>query len=155
MLHAKLAEDMGIKNTFVLENGSILELGEETAKVTGTVPSGKIMVDGLGVGDVGNIVLRDRKLLAQDGLIVSVINISNKKIVGEPEIISRGFVYVSESEELMENFKRAAYDGLYKCLKQGNSDWMMMKNSVKSSISKYIFETTRRSPIILPIIIEV
>ncbi len=155
MLHAKLAEDMGIKNTFVLENGSILELGEETAKVTGTVPSGKIMVDGLGVGDVGNIVLRDRKLLAQDGLIVSVINISNKKIVGEPEIISRGFVYVRESEELMENIKRAAYDGLDKCLKQGNSDWMMMKNSVKSSISKYIFETTRRSPIILPIIIEV
>ncbi len=156
MLHAKLAEDMGIKNTFVMENGSILELDGENAKVNGNVQSGKILVDGLGVGDVGSIVLRDRKLLAQDGLIVAVIVVSreNKKVVREPEIISRGFVYVRESEELMENIRLAAKDGIEKCLRQGNTDWSMMKNSVKSSVSKYIFETTRRSPVILPIIME-
>ncbi len=157
MLHAKLAEDMGIENTFVLENGNVLEFSEDGAKVTGTVQSGKILVDGLGVGDVGNIVLRDRKLLAQDGLIISVITISKDtlKILREPEIISRGFVYVRESEELMDTIRRVAKDSLEKCLRQGNFDRMMMKNSVKSGVLKYIFETTRRSPVVLPIIVEV
>ncbi len=156
MLHAKLAEDMGIKNTFVLENGNILEFTDESAKVTGTVQSGKIMVDGLGVGDVGNIVLRDRKLLAQDGLIIAAIGVSREtcRIVREPEIISRGFVYVRESEELMDSIRHVARESLEKCLRQGNNDWSLMKNSVKSGISKYIFETTRRSPIILPIIMD-
>ncbi|MBQ7794147.1 MAG: ribonuclease J [Clostridia bacterium] len=157
MLHAKLAEDMGINNTFVLENGSVLELDGENAKVGGNVVAGKILVDGLGVGDVGNVVLRDRKLLAQDGLIIAVLAVSLEtgEIVREPEIISRGFVYVRESEELMENIRRAARDGMEKCLRQGNTEWTLMKNSVKASVSKYIFETTRRSPVILPIIMEV
>ncbi|MBS7299227.1 MAG: ribonuclease J [Eubacteriales bacterium] len=157
MLHAKLANDMGIKDTYILENGSVLELDSENAKVTGNVIAGKIMVDGLGVGDVGNVVLRDRKLLAQDGLIIAVITVSleSGEVIREPEIISRGFVYVKESEELMENIRKAAKDGIEKSLRQRNTEWTLMKNSVKSSVSKYIFETTRRTPIILPIIIEV
>lgn len=157
MLHAKLAEDMGIKNTFVLDNGSIIELTPDNAKVTGRAMAGKILVDGLGVGDVGNVVLRDRKLLAQDGLIIAVLAMSGEtgEIVRVPEIISRGFVYVKESEELMDNIRRAARDGIERCVHQGNTDWNFMKNSVKQSISKYIFETTRRSPVILPIILEV
>lgn len=157
MLHAKLAENMGIKNTFILENGSVLELDREKAKKNGSVIAGKILVDGLGVGDVGNVVLRDRKLLAQDGLIIAVISISHDtgEIVHEPEIISRGFVYVRESEELMDNIRRAARDGIEKCGRQRTYDWTMMKNSVKASISHYIFDTTRRSPMIMPIIVEV
>ena len=157
ILHGKLANDMGINDTYILENGSVLELDSENAKVTGNVMAGKILVDGLGVGDVGNVVLRDRKLLAQDGLIIAVITVSleSGEVMREPEIISRGFVYVKESEELMENIKRAAKDGIEKSLRQRNTEWTLMKNSVKSSVSKYIFETTRRTPIILPIIIEV
>ncbi len=157
MLHAKLAEDMGINKTFVLDNGSVLELDGEKAKVTGRVMAGKILVDGLGVGDVGNVVLRDRKLLAQDGLIIAVVAVSAEsgEIVRVPEIISRGFVYVRESEELMDNIRRAARVGVEKSLRQGNADWNFIKSSVKQSISKYIFETTRRSPVILPIVIEV
>lgn len=157
MLHAKLAENMGIKNTFVLENGSILEFDGEKARRNGSVVAGKILVDGLGVGDVGNVVLRDRKLLAQDGLIIAVVAISKStgKIVREPEIISRGFVYVRESEELMENIRRAAREGVENCGMQKTIEWSLMKNSVKASISKYIFETTRRHPMIMPIIIEV
>ncbi|MEE0944315.1 MAG: ribonuclease J [Clostridia bacterium] len=157
MLHAKLANDMGINDTYILENGSVLELDGEKAKLSGNVMAGKILVDGLGVGDVGNVVLKDRKLLAQDGLIVAVIAVSldTGEVVREPEIISRGFVYVKESEELMENIRKAAKDGIEKSLRQRNTEWALMKNSVKSSVSKYIFETTRRTPIILPIIIEV
>ncbi len=157
MLHAKLANDMGINDTYILENGSVLELDGEKAKLAGNVMAGKILVDGLGVGDVGNVVLRDRKLLAQDGLIIAVIAVSIEtgEIVREPEIISRGFVYVKESEELMDNIRKAAKDGIEKSLRQRNTEWTLMKNSVKSSVSKYIFETTRRTPIILPIIIEV
>ena len=157
ILHAKLANDMGIDDTHILENGSVLELDGDKAKLSGNVMAGKIMVDGLGVGDVGNVVLRDRKLLAQDGLIIAVIAVSldTGEVVREPEIISRGFVYVKESEELMENIRKAAKDGIEKSLRQRNTEWTLMKNSVKSSVSKYIFETTRRTPIILPIIIEV
>ena len=109
------------------------------------------------MGDVGNIVLRDRKLLAQDGLIIAVIAISAEDgaMVREPEIISRGFVYVKESEELMDNIRKAAKDGVERCTRQNILEWSLMKNNVKASISKYIFETTRRSPMIMPIIIEV
>lgn len=156
MIHAKLAEDMGIKNNFILENGSVLELDGQRAKIGAPVPAGKILVDGLGVGDVGNVVLRDRKLLAQDGLIIAVVAVSRAsgEIVREPEIISRGFVYVRESEELMESIKKAARDGIMRCAQNHNTDWGVLKTGVKASISKYIFETTRRSPVILPIIFE-
>jgi len=157
MLHAKLAEDVGIKSTFILENGSVLEFDGEKAKVKENVPAGKILVDGLGVGDVGNVVLRDRKLLAQDGLIIATVAISREtgEVLRTPEIISRGFVYVKESEELMDNIKRAAREAVEKGVRGINYDRSYLRNSVKSNISRYIFETTRRSPVILPIILEI
>ncbi len=157
MLHASLAEKMGIENTFVLQNGSVLEIGAREAKVTGHVTAGKILVDGLGVGDVGNIVLRDRKLLAQDGLIVVVVTISNEngKIISGPDIISRGFVYVRESEDLMAKIRDVARESIENCNNSHISDWSAMKNAVKNSIFRYIYDTTKRSPMIMPIIMEV
>lgn len=157
MLHAALAEKMGINNTFVLQNGTVLELSQKEAKVTGSVAAGKILVDGLGVGDVGNIVLRDRKLLAQDGLIVVVVTISGitGQIISGPDIISRGFVYVRESEDLMAKIKDVAKNSLDSCGPTHVKDWATMKNAVKNSVFHYIYDTTKRSPMIIPIIMEV
>ena len=155
MLHASLAEKMGINNTFILHNGSVLEFSNKDAKITGNITAGKILVDGLGVGDVGNIVLRDRKLLAQDGLIIVVVAVSGDtgQIVTGPDIISRGFVYVRESEDLMVKIKEIALKSVESC---GNShDWATIKNSVKNNVFKYIYDTTKRSPMIMPIIMEV
>ncbi len=157
MLHAGIAEKMGIENTFVLQNGSILEIGMKEAKVTGSVTAGKILVDGLGVGDVGNIVLRDRKLLAQDGLIIVVVTISgeNGDIISGPDIISRGFVYVRESEDLMAKIREVAKDSIDGCRRSHSTDWATMKNAVKNNVYHYIYDTTKRSPMIMPIIMEV
>ncbi|MBO5060811.1 MAG: ribonuclease J [Clostridia bacterium] len=157
MLHASLAEKMGIENTFVLQNGNILEIGARDAKVTGSVTAGKILVDGLGVGDVGNIVLRDRKLLAQDGLIVVVVTISGEtgRVISGPDIISRGFVYVRESEDLMAKIRDVARESIESCGNSHISDWATMKNAVKNSVFRYIYDTTKRSPMIMPIIMEV
>ncbi len=159
MQHAKLATTVGVeeRNTFILENGRVLELDDKSAKMMGTVPSGKILVDGLGVGDVGNIVLRDRKHLAQDGLIIVVSTISSEthQIVSGPDVISRGFVYVRESEGLIEAVKDVAKDSLEKCMSNNTTDWSTMKNSLKNNIAHYIYEKTKRSPMILPIIMEV
>ena len=125
--------------------------------MSGTVPSGKILVDGLGVGDVGNIVLRDRKLLAQDGLIIVVASIDSKtgQVISGPDVISRGFVYVRESEDIIEHVREVARESLERCNKNGNSDWSTVKSAVKNNISKYIYETTNRSPMILPILMDV
>lgn len=155
MLHASLAEKMGIENTFILQNGSILEMDQKEAKLTGSITAGKILVDGLGVGDVGNIVLRDRKLLAQDGLIIVVVTVSgeNGQIVSGPDIISRGFVYVRESEDLMTKIKEIAKDSIEGCTR--SHDWATIKNSVKNNVYRYIYDTTKRSPMIMPIIMEV
>lgn len=159
MLHAELAEQVGIpaQNAFVLNNGSVLEIDESGAKVTGTVQNGKILVDGLGVGDVGNIVLRDRKHLAQDGLIIVVVTISgeNKKIVSRPDVISRGFVYVREAEALIDEIKDIAYESMEISLEKHTTDWSTLKNNLKNSVAKYIYEKTKRNPMILPIIEEV
>lgn len=157
MLHAALAEKMGVKNTFILQNGSVLELNSKEAKVTGTVQAGKILVDGFGVGDVGNIVLRDRKLLAQDGLIVVVVTISQNsgEIVSGPDVISRGFVYVRESEDLMAKIRDIASERIDACRTSNVSDWSTIKNSIRNSIYRYIYDTTNRSPMIMPIIMEV
>ncbi len=159
MLHAKLAESMGFdpRNMFVLSNGSVLELDERTARVNGSVPAGQILVDGLGVGDVGNIVLRDRKHLAQDGLIIVVITISSEdhSMVSRPDIISRGFVYVRESESLIESVRDIAEESVMKTNNKRMSDWATMKNNIKSSVAHYIYDKTKRSPMILPIIEEV
>ena len=129
----------------------------KTAKIAGTVPAGKILVDGLGVGDVGNIVLRDRKHLSQDGLIIVVVTISHdsKEIVSKPDVISRGFVYVREAESLIEGVKHVAGESISDCLGKRNMDWSTLKSSMKASVAKYIYEQTKRSPMILPIIEEI
>lgn len=159
VLHKRLAETVGIpaQNSFVLENGKVLELDDKSAKVSTSVPAGKILVDGLGVGDVGNIVLRDRKHLSQDGLIIVVAPISQeeKKLVSRPDVISRGFVYVREAESLIEGVKDVAEDTVEACLERNSVDWTTMKNSLKNSVAKYIYEHTKRSPMILPIIEEI
>jgi len=158
--HAKcLGEKMGIdkKNIFVLETGNVLELSQDDAKINGSVPSGYVLVDGLGVGDVGNIVLRDRKHLAQDGLIVVVVTMdkASNTIVSGPDVISRGFVYVRESEDLMEEIKKVATEALVNATDNHRTDWNSIKQQVKSALGNYLFSKVKRRPMILPVIMEV
>ncbi|MDD6095098.1 MAG: ribonuclease J [Clostridia bacterium] len=159
MQHKELAEFMGMdpKNIFVMNIGEVLELDSNTCKRAGSVPSGRVLIDGYGIGDVGNIVLRDRKHLSQDGLIVVVatVDIDERTIVSGPDIISRGFVYVRESEELMEEVKSIATGVLTTALDCGVTEWTQMKNSVKESLTKYLFNKTKRKPMILPVIMNV
>lgn len=159
VLHKELATGMGMKekNVFVLSNGSVLELDRDSAAVTGSVQAGKILVDGLGVGDVGNIVLRDRKHLSQDGLIIVVVTISHEdgEMVSRPDVISRGFVYVREAEGLIDGVKEAAAQCVNECLSHKNADWFTMKSGLKNSVARYIYDRTKRNPMILPIIEEV
>lgn len=157
--HAALGEKMGVphKNIFISDIGRVLEIDGRSAKLTGTVPSGKLLIDGLGVGDVGNIVLRDRKHLSEDGLIVAVVSISadTGEIVAGPDIISRGFVYVREAEALMEDARKVAKKALDKSIGKGATDWSAMKTAVRNSLSDFLYEKTKRSPMILPVIMEV
>ena len=157
--HRELALMMGIpsKNIFMLENGKCLELSKNEGKIIGSVPSGKILVDGLGVGDVGNIVLRDRKHLAEDGLIVVVLSMDHENgvVVAGPDIISRGFVYVRESEDLMEEMRQTAEDIIEECVKCHIVDWTTLKSRLKNELGSYIFTKTKRKPMILPIIMDV
>jgi ribonuclease J len=154
--HQLLANKLGMpmENIFVMEIGKVLELDSSSAKITGSVPSGRILVDGLGVGDVGNIVLKDRKLLSQDGLVIIVITIDKETgmIVTNPDIISRGFVYVRESDELIEQIKDVTKNALIEC--QGK-DWSTIKNVVKVALKDYLYVKTKRRPMILPIIAEI
>ena len=156
--HAMLAEEMGIpkKNIFKLENGSVLEFTADTAKVTGNVQAGDLLVDGYGVGDVGNIVLRDRKHLAEDGIIMVVMAINGKthKMSAEPEVITRGFIYMRDNEGLMEEMKRIVTIALQDTLISNHRDWNTIKNNVKNALSSYIYEGTHRKPMILPVIID-
>jgi len=157
--HADLGVKMGVEpqNIFIMENGKVLELDGEKARIAGTVPSGVILIDGLGVGDVGNIVLRDRKHLAQDGLIVVVVAISSKTkaVLSGPDIVSRGFVYVREAEDLMEELKAVARESLKKCQENNIADWASIKSNLKNSLSDKIYIKTQRNPMILPVIMEV
>lgn len=157
--HAETAKTLGIsnENIFLTENGKILELNENEAKFTGHVISGNVLVDGLGVGDVGNIVLKDRQKLSQDGLIVVVITIDAKsgKIVAGPDVISRGFVYVRESENLMEEIKRLLREELSKCEEKHITDWGTLKTIVREELGDYIYKKTKRQPMLIPIIMEV
>lgn len=158
MAHAETAKKMGVEpeNIFISNNGRVLELNENEAKLTTTVPNGKILVDGLGVGDVGNVVLRDRQHLSQDGLIVIVMTMdtSTGEIVAGPDVISRGFVYVRESENLMEDVKNAIREEVRELEEQGITDWMTIKSTLKDNIRDYIFQKTKRNPMILPIIMS-
>lgn len=155
---AKLAMDLGMpkEDVFILSSGDVLELDSESAKVTGRVPVGAILVDGLGVGDVGNIVLRDRQHLAEDGILIVVLGLdcASGELVSGPEIVSRGFVYVRESDELMEEARLLMYDVIVKCLDKGVSDWGRLKSNIKDNLSEYVWKKTKRRPMILPIIME-
>ena len=159
LAHAKLAESVGVDpdNIFICENGDIVEFSNGKARFGPKVYTGKVLIDGLGVGDVGNIVLRDRKLLSQDGILVVVVTLSkaNGTILSGPDIISRGFVYVRESEKLLDEANKIVYHTMEKCLKEQVSEWASLKTSVRDALSKFLYEKTRRRPMILPIIMEV
>ena len=153
-----VVEDLGIpkENIFILASGNVLEMDENSAQVTGSVQTGAILVDGLGVGDVGNIVLRDRQHLAEDGIMIVVMTLerhSNVVLAG-PDIVSRGFVYVRESEDLMEHAKEVVENALDSCLDRNITDWGKIKNVVKDALSDFLWKRTKRSPMILPIIME-
>ena len=157
--HAMLGEEMGIsrKNIFKLENGSVLELTSDTAKVTGTVQAGEVLVVGYGVGDVGSIVLRDRKHLAEDGIIMVVAAIHGKtrKLAAPPEVITRGFIYMRDNEGLMEELRKVAAISVQDTLISKTHDWNTIKNNVKSALGNFIFDGTHRKPMIIPVILDV
>ena len=156
---AKIAKELGIakENIFILQSGDVLELTEETAQITGKVPVGDILVDGLGVGDVGNIVLRDRQHLAEDGIMIVVLGLdgATDELVSGPDIVSRGFVYVRESDELMDEARIVVNEAVESCLGRGIADWGKLKSSIKDSLGEFLWRKTKRRPMILPIIMEV
>ncbi len=155
---SNIARDLGIDkdNVFILHSGEILEVSEESAKVAGKVPVGAILVDGLGVGDVGNVVLRDRQRLAEDGIVIVVFGIDreNGVMTSGPSIVSRGFVYVRESDKLIEDATDLVYDDITEALDRGVTDWTRLKNIVKDTLSDYIWKKTKRRPMIMPIIMD-
>ena len=158
-IHGKLAVAMGLspKNVRISEIGSVIELTGKTCKISGTVPAGKVFVDGTGVGDVGSVVLRDRKHLATDGMIVVCVNISayDGELVSGPDIITRGFIYVKESEELMESLQEVAMEAIERCQRKKVRDWTAIKTAIKNDLSGYLYKTTKRNPMILPVISEI
>jgi ribonuclease J len=155
--HANLAQSLGMneQDIFLIENGQILELTRKKAQITGSVQSGSILVDGLGVGDVGNIVLRDRKHLSEDGLIVIVAVLNSKgNVVCEPDVISRGFVYVKEAETLMDEIRVIAKESIEKSMNKKKNSYNAVKNNIKDELGSYVYQKTKRKPMILPVIIE-
>ena len=157
--HANLAQSLGMpkENIVIAENGSVIELTKNSIGINGKVPAGKVLVDGLGVGDVGNIVLRDRRQLSQDGIMIVVVTIDkeNCHVVSGPDIVSRGFVYVREAEGLMDEAKDKVQLALDKCEENGVSEWSAIKSTVRDSLGRFLYERTRRRPMILPIIMEI
>lgn len=156
---AKIANSLGIskENTFILSSGDVLELDEESAKVVGKVPTGGILVDGLGVGDVGNVVLRDRQHLAEDGIMVVVMSLDSctGELLSGPDIVSRGFVYVKEADELIEEARCVVNEALQKCFDRNITDWGKLKSTTKDALGEFVWKKTKRRPMILPIIMEV
>ena len=161
MLHqlAEVAESMGQdrRNMAVGENGRTIEISARTIRLGEPVIAGKVLVDGMGVGEVGSVVLRDRKHLADEGMVVVVMTLSgvDASLVAGPDIISRGFVYEKESDQLMDELRRVAMESIEYCMSHHISDWTGIKGRVKSNLSGYLYKTTKRSPMILPIIMEV
>ena len=158
-LHAKLAQQMGIpaKNTLISSIGSVIELTSRSLGLKGAVPSGRVLVDGTGVGDVGSVVLRDRKHLAQDGMLVVIVNLSSEDggLITVPDIITRGFIYVKESDELLKELKDIVTATLNQCESQNIKDWSSLKSSIKADLSAYLYKKTKRNPMILPVIAEI
>ena len=159
LAQAEIAESLGIpkENIFILSSGDVLEITDDDAAVVGQVPCGTVLVDGLGVGDVGNIVLRDRQNLAQDGIIIVVMTLEKytNQLLAGPDIVSRGFVYVRESENLIEEARSVVESVVLDCLDNGITDWLKIKNSVKDELSDFLWKRIKRSPMVLPIIMEV
>ncbi|MCQ2538858.1 MAG: ribonuclease J [Acetatifactor sp.] len=156
---AKIAQTLGIpkENTYILSSGDVLELDEESAEVTGKVPVGAILVDGLGVGDVGNVVLRDRQHLAEDGIMVVVMSLDSctGELLAGPDIVSRGFVFVKESDELIEEARSVVDEALQRCFDRHITDWGKLKSATKDALGEFVWKKTKRRPMILPIIMEV
>lgn len=157
--HAGLAQDLGMpkENIVIAENGCVVELTRNSIGIAGRIPAGKVLVDGLGVGDVGNIVLRDRKQLSQDGIMIVVVTIEKEtcRVVSGPDIVSRGFVYVREAEDLMDNARDKVQAALERCEENGVSEWSAIKSAIRDSLGRFLYEKTRRRPMILPIIMEI
>ncbi|MCK4260532.1 MAG: ribonuclease J [Halanaerobiales bacterium] len=157
--HAELAKEVGIppENIFIIEPGSVLQLTRDNAKISGSVPAGQVLIDGLGVGDVGNIVLRDRRLLSQDGIVIVVLTIDKgtARIVAGPDMITRGFVYIRESEELIKEATEKVKSALERCETQGITDWGTLKSAIRDSLSTFIYQKIKRKPMILPVIMEI
>ena len=158
-LHAELAKTMGVapKNVVITDLGKVVEMSGRSIKLTGTIPSGKIFVDGTGVGDVGSVVLRDRKHLAQDGMVVAVVSLSSEdgSLVSGPDIITRGFVYVKENEEIINDLKLLVSEVVWDYADRRTRDWSAMKSTIKGRISDYLYKKTRRSPMVLPVIMDI
>ena len=158
--HARLAREvMGMdpRNIVISDVGRVIEVTQNSIKLNGTVPAGQVFVDGYGVGDVGAVVLRDRQHLAQDGMIVVVVSMSGEdgSVISGPDIITRGFVYVKESEGLMEDLRQVAVDALDRCQDRHIRDWSTIKSEMKGTLSNYLYKKTKRNPMILPVIMEV
>lgn len=157
--HAELGKFMGVpaKNVVIGENGKVIRISKKSIKLNGAVQSGAVMVDGMGVGDVGSVVMRDRHRLAEDGMVVIVVTMSSwdNAMLAEPEILTRGFVYVKEAESMIEELKRVTKETVMTCEENGVNDWASIKSRIKSNVSSYLYKTTKRSPMILPLISEV
>ena len=157
--HARLAESLGMdrKNIMIAENGAVVELTRESIIMNGKITADNVLIDGLGVGDVGNIVLRDRRQLSQDGIMIVVVGVdaATSQIISGPDIVSRGFVYVREAEDLMEEARNKVQTALDKCEETKNTDWNAMKEAIRNALGRFLFEKTRRRPMIMPIIMEV
>lgn len=158
-MHALLAQEMGVssKNTIITEIGRPVEISESSARLGNPVPAGRLLVDGLGIGDVGTAVLRDRKHLSEDGLLVIVVTVdaTTGVVIAGPDIVSRGFVYVKEAEDLMEELRKLSQAALDRCATTGARDWTSLKNAIKGDLSDYLFKKTKRSPMVLPVIMEI
>jgi ribonuclease J len=157
--HARLAESLGMdhKNIVIAENGAVVELTRDKICTNGKIMAGNVLIDGLGVGDVGNIVLRDRRQLSQDGIMIVVVGVdgATNQIVSGPDIVSRGFVYVREAEDLMGEARDKVQVALDKCEENNNTEWSALKTAIRDSLGRFLFEKTRRRPMIIPIIMEV
>ena len=156
---AKIAIDLGIDkdDVFILQSGDVLSLDDNSASITGKVPVGAVLVDGLGVGDVGNVVLRDRQHLAEDGILIVVMSLdgASGELLAGPDIVSRGFVYVKESDELLDEARKLIEKAVLGCLKKNITDWGKIKGTIKDTLSEFVWKKTKRRPMILPIIMEI
>lgn len=155
--HGILAENLGMekRNIHIGSNGTVLELSHDHLKVVDQISCDAVLVDGLGIGDIGNVVLNDRKRLSEDGLFIVVVNMHKGKAISGPDIISRGFVYVRESEELINNAREEVKKAILQCEKKDITEWGIIKNAIKDALFKYLYKETQRKPMILPILMEV